>query len=102
MLIDGKPVNNRLHRIRSRKGGDDQNTFLKKFLEVIDVLTLPIGFVEANCELMLKEYYRSNGKNGWSEKEVFNFLLELNRKPKFIGDFIEKIRTSSVTKEVKV
>lgn len=95
MLINGEPVNNRLHRIKSRKGGDDQKTFYKKLLEImdaLDVLTLPIGSAELFCEVMLRNYYASNGKNGWSEQEVFSSLTKLGRKPKFVGEFIEKIR----------
>ena len=82
----------RLRSVQSTKGGSTQEKTLKDFLEIIDVMTLPLGFVEANCEWLLKEYYRTNKQSGWSPNTVFDFLVKLRRKPSFVLEFITKIQ----------
>lgn len=92
--LNGKLENSRLHRVKSKKGGNDSDSFLKHFFEIADTITLPLGFVEANCEYLLRHYYSSNGKEGWSPIEVENFLLKLGRSKKFVEKFLIKIKQS--------
>lgn len=92
---------NRIHRVTSKKEGSNPDKFLKDFLEIIDVITLPVGYVEANCEWMLKTYLRTDGKEGWSEQTVFDFLLKLGRKPSYIRDYIDAIKSNEKILELK-
>lgn len=83
--------NERVRHVSSKKNGSNPDKFLKDFLEIIDVLTFPVGYVEANCEWMLKEYYVTNGKEGWSPNTVIDFLIKLKRKPSFALELVTKV-----------
>lgn len=82
----------RYHAVQSKKGGSSPSKFWKDCLEVVDFLFLPFGIPEENCYMMLKHYYLSKGEFGWSEKEVFDLLLKLHRKPSHIQELITECK----------
>lgn len=92
----------RLHRVTSPKNGSTPDRALLHFFSFMDILTLPLGYVEWNCEFMLKHYYLSNGSEGWSEETVKDLLIRMKRNPQFVEKFITKIKQEYENKNLEV
>lgn len=64
----------RIHRVQSEKGGSSIPEFYKKIVEIGLCDPLHHGLFEMSVVYMMREYYKSNGKVGWSKEEVKKML----------------------------
>lgn len=93
--------NERIHHTYSKKGGNSVDKTFKDWAEAVEYLPggLLLAMPEYLCERKLKQYYSTNGKEGWSKNDVMDYLIKLKRNPSYVLELVTKIELEFNKKE---